>query len=67
MLAALRWSLRGLADALECDDRLVRRWASGGAPVPAEVAAWLRLLGAAHQANPPPQGWRARQAGGSEP
>ena len=60
-LALLRWSQRGLAEALGCDDRLVRRWASGDAGVPAEVAAWLAKLARAHQADPPPQGWRSRR------
>lgn len=61
-LGLLRWSQRGLAEALECDDRLVRRWASGHASVPPEVAAWLEALAAAHAAHPVPQGWRRRAA-----
>lgn len=59
-LALLRWSQRGLADALACDDRLVRRWASGDAEVPPEVAAWLDKLAATHQTHPPPTDWRKR-------
>ncbi|TGE01665.1 hypothetical protein EU555_03025 [Methylobacterium nonmethylotrophicum] len=62
VLALLRWSQRGLADALECDDRLVRRWASGDGSVPPEVAAWLEALADAHERNPPPAGWRRRAA-----
>jgi len=60
-LTLLRWSQRGLAEALECDDRLVRRWASGDAPVPPDVAAWLIELARAHQSRPAPRTWRTRQ------
>lgn len=41
-LAALRWSQRGLADALTMDERQVRRWAAG-ARIPDGIAAWLEL------------------------
>ncbi len=61
-LASLRWTQRGLAAILECDDRLVRRWASGEADIPASVAAWLETLAQAHDAIPPPQGWKRRQS-----
>jgi len=60
-LASLRWTQRGLATVLDCDDRLVRRWAAGGAEIPASVAAWLETLAQAHDAIPPPQGWKRRQ------
>ncbi len=60
-LGALRWSQRGLAEALECDDRLVRRWAAGDAAIPAEVADWLLALAAAHRRHPTPRGWRVRR------
>ncbi len=59
-LASLRWSQRGLAEALECDDRLVRRWACGDAPIPPDVAAWLLELAGAHESRPPPRTWRTR-------
>lgn len=59
-LTLLRWSQRGLAEALECDDRLVRRWASGDADIPPSVAAWLAALADAHAALPAPTGWRTR-------
>ncbi|MGN6284514.1 MAG: hypothetical protein ACTHM2_05120 [Afipia sp.] len=59
-LALLHWSQRGLATVLECDDRLVRRWASGDAEIPIPVAAWLETLAEAHNALPPPQGWKTR-------
>ncbi len=59
-LGLLRWSQRGLAEVLECDDRLVRRWASGDGSVPAEVSAWLETLAAFHASIPVPQDWRRR-------
>lgn len=59
-LASLRWTQRGLAAILECDDRLIRRWAGGQADIPASVAAWLETLAQAHDAIPPPQGWKRR-------
>lgn len=61
-LALLRWSQRGLAEALECDDRLVRRWASGDAEIPVSVAAWIETLAQSHAAAPPPKAWRRRAA-----
>ena len=62
-LDAVRWSQRSLASALECDDRLVRRWAAGGAAVPQNVAVWLRRLAAVHRVSPPPQAWRSLRLG----
>jgi transcriptional regulator with XRE-family HTH domain len=59
-LTALRWTQRGFAEALECDDRLVRRWAAGGAEIPASVAAWIETLAKVHEGLPPPQGWKRR-------
>jgi len=59
-LAALGWTQRGLAATLRCDDRIIRRWASGDAEIPASVAAWLETLAKAHEALPPPQGWKRR-------
>lgn len=61
-LALLRWSQRGLAEALRQDERQVRRWASGQYDVPAEVAAWLERLAAHHAQNPPPQDRRRASA-----
>jgi hypothetical protein len=43
-----RWR-RPLADMLGCDDRLVRRWASGEAPVQSWAEKRLRELVAARQ------------------
>lgn len=53
-LAVLRWSQRGLADALAMDERQVRRWAAG-ADIPAPIAAWLERAGTWHEKNPPPR------------
>jgi ribosome-binding protein aMBF1 (putative translation factor) len=61
-LAHLRWSQRSLADALTCDERLVRRWAAGQADVPEDVASWLEQMGSVMALNPPPQTWRRRAA-----
>ena len=61
-LGLLRWSQRGLADALECDDRMVRRWASGEAEVPAGIVVWLETLSKVHAELPPPKTWRTRRA-----
>ena len=65
-LALLRWSQRGLADALECDNRLVRRWAAGDAEIPASVAAWLETLAKVLAEMPAPTGWRRRSFAGSK-
>ncbi len=61
-LELMRWSQRGLADALGCDDRLVRRWAAGDGTVPPDVAEWLERAGAFHTANPAPAEWKRRAA-----
>ena len=61
-LAALRWSQRGLAEALGCDDRLVRRWASGDASVAPDVAEWLERAATFHADNPAPVEWKRRAA-----
>ena len=61
-LALLRWSQRGLAEALGCDDRLVRRWASGDGSVPPDVVEWLERAAAFHIANPAPAEWKRRAA-----
>lgn len=61
-LALLRWSQRGLAVALTMDERQVRRWATGVAVIPEQVAAWLERRAAAMAADPPP----VRQAASPE-
>jgi len=53
-LALLRWSQRGFAAALTMDERQVRRWATGEAFIPEQVAAWLERRAAAMAADPPP-------------
>ncbi|KXV33117.1 hypothetical protein AD940_14340 [Gluconobacter thailandicus] len=59
-LDALRWSQRGLASALGCDERTARRWAAGQAEVPGGVAEWLRRLASFHADTPAPQFWKSR-------
>lgn len=53
-LALLRWSQRGLADALGMDEARVRKMARGAADVPGELAAWLERRAEAMAADPPP-------------
>lgn len=62
-LDALRWSPRDLAEALNCDNCLVRRWAAGHIGSPPSVVTWLIGLQAAHRAAPPPKHWRLEQLG----
>jgi hypothetical protein len=54
------WSLRHVAERLACDERLVRRWASGEAPVPPLVGRWLADLARYHTRHGPPEAWRTR-------
>lgn len=54
-LTRLRFSTRGLADVLGCDDRMVRRWSAGRVPIPAEIVAWL---GQAADVPEPTPDWR---------
>ena len=54
-LALLRWSQRGLADALNRDEGWVRMMARGTRPIPDALAAWLEALAAVHQAHPAPE------------
>jgi ribosome-binding protein aMBF1 (putative translation factor) len=60
-LRTLHWSQRALAAELGCDERLVRRWALGAAPVPPEVGGWLTALLLAREAVPAPR-WRVGKA-----
>lgn len=51
----LLWlSSQKLAAILGEDERLVRRWKSGAAEIPPDIASWLERLAAAHEANPVP-------------
>jgi ribosome-binding protein aMBF1 (putative translation factor) len=59
-LDMIGWSLRGLADRLSCDDRMVRRWASGEMTVPPSIARWLTTLQRCHARNQAPDDWRRR-------
>ncbi len=59
-LALLHWSQRGLAGIVGRDERQVRRWASGDAPIPPDVAAWLQHVAAFMSHNPPPVRVRRR-------
>jgi hypothetical protein len=61
-LATLRWSTRRCAEMINCDDRLVRRWASGAVPIPPSVGVWLAGLVDFHNAHPAPQDWRKRHS-----
>ncbi|ACI50343.1 conserved hypothetical protein [Gluconacetobacter diazotrophicus PA1 5] len=60
-LVLVRWSQRGLAAALDADERLVRRWASGDADIPEAVAEWIEGLAQAHASLPAPGRWRSRE------
>jgi len=53
-LAAMDWSVKGLADFLGLPHTRPRRWAEGRYPVPPEVATWLERLAEVHEKNPPP-------------
>lgn len=66
-LAAIGWSNRDLARALDCDEKFVRRWRHDSQPrlfadVPPAVAVWLaelaRVIQLAHKENPAPKNWR---------
>lgn len=61
-LEELRWSQRGLAQVLGCNDRIVRRWTAGDGEIPAAIAEWLYKLCAHFRQFPPPdpQLWRRR-------
>ena len=61
-LALLRWSQRGLADALGHSEGTVRGWARGTRTAPPNVATWLEALAAAHAARPLPAGWQPGQS-----
>jgi hypothetical protein len=67
VLLALRWPPKILASALAIKAEQVQQWLDGTKHIPANVAAWLEGLAAAHQANPHPEGWfeRQKQAAGA--
>lgn len=53
-LALLRWSQRGLADALNRQEGTVRQWARGAVQIPDDVARWLEVLAKHAERHPPP-------------
>ena len=53
-LDTLGWSQRSLARLLDCDERMVRRWAAGQYSIPDNVAGWLATLAAFHAEHPAP-------------
>ena len=76
-LALLRWSQRGLAEALNRDEGLVRMMARGTRPIPDDLGEWLETLAAVHAAHPAPElmdgrkgpinGWWCRTKKGQRP
>ncbi len=52
---ALWISNRHLAEVVGVHETMVRRWASGAAAIPEDIATWLERLAAAHEANPVPR------------
>lgn len=57
-LAAMNWTLRGVADTLGVHETRVRRMAKDQHPIPDTLATWLRTLAAVHRRHPLPEGWR---------
>lgn len=60
-LEILCWSHYDLARALDCNPRLIRRWAVEGYAVPDSVGRWLEKLTTVHERHPPPTDWRVRR------
>ncbi len=54
-LAVIGWTERELARRTGRLQTTVRRWTTGRSPVQADVAAWVEMLAAFHQAHPAPQ------------
>jgi hypothetical protein len=44
LLDAIPLSQRGLADLMQRDESLVRKWARGAYPIPDDAAAWIALV-----------------------
>lgn len=63
-LQALRWRPHTLAEALSCDERMVRNWSSGRMAIPEPVAAWLDTLACHAEQHPAPDDWRVHTAYG---
>lgn len=60
-LHALRWRPAAVAEALACDERLVRNWYSGRMAIPARVAAWVETLARHAEQHPAPDDWRVHR------
>lgn len=54
-LGTLRWSLRGLADALGRPPSTIDQWKRGATRIPDDVAAWLRSAATWLERHPPPR------------
>jgi len=50
----LGWSQRGLAGHVAYAEGMVRMWARGAHPVPAEIARWLEVRAKHAERYPPP-------------
>ncbi len=57
-LSHIGWSQRHLARQLQCDDKMVRRWATGALAIPPSIARWLDRVVGCHDRFPPPDDWR---------
>jgi len=54
-LAVIGWTPHGLAAALNVHETRTRRWGTGQAVIPPDVAAWLELAARFHERHPPPR------------
>ena len=54
-LFVIGWSGHELPRQTGRPQTMVRRWTGGRSPVPADVAAWIEMLAASHQAHPAPR------------
>ena len=61
VIPRLGWTETYVAELLSCDDGLVRQWCDGRTAIPPAVVSWLVDLRSAHDAHPPPVGWRVRR------
>jgi hypothetical protein len=61
-LQALRWRPYVLAEALSCDERMIRNWSSGRMAIPERVAEWLEVLAIHAEQHAAPADWRVRPA-----
>jgi hypothetical protein len=54
-LEIIGWSRRGAAALVGLSEMSFRRYESGAARVPDDIAAWLEALAMAHRAHPAPK------------